>query len=422
MDAAAVMRVLSGAGYPLVRSEVPVVPGKRDFVLDVVAWGPDSQGELIPQVAVEVKRRDDQSTLAAALRQLQLARDVLGTRRNYVVLGDSWYAGDGGLVAATPVAGPSPVISDIPIRLTDPELVADLLIRRMFRLAGTERGRLEAGQLFIAATTQVVRETLSIGGIATDGPVIHVPREVLADALFGGLLTQLARPGSPGGQYLTLPPVGSVLGRLLQARGGLILDPFCGSASLLWHAARHRISDVPVQLVGRDIDEPVIMLASMAAELLPDSHQITLGNSLHEELPQAEYVISQPPIGLRVDHNLELLDGSTTSDADLIVLDRCISALRVGGRAALHTGRGWMSRESAMGYREWLNRNVRVAALIGLPEGLFTDSRIDSVMVVIERKPPTPTFVAQLGADWSIQLGENGPALNAYREHLRELG
>jgi hypothetical protein len=81
-----------------------------------------------------------------------------------------------------------------------------------------------------------------------------------------------------------------------------------------------------------------------------------------------------------------------------------------------------MSRESATGYREWLNDNVRVAALIGLPGGLFTDSRIDSVVVVIERKPPTPTFVAQLGADWPIQLGENGLALNAYREHLRELG
>jgi hypothetical protein len=422
LDAAAVMRMLRGAGYPLVRSEVPVVPGKRDFVLDVVAWGPDSQGELIPQVAVEVKQRDDQSTLAAALRQLELARDVLGTRRNYVVLGDSWYAGDGGLVTATPVAGPSPVISNGPIKLTNPELVADLLIRRMFRLAGTERGRLEAGQLFISTAAQVIRETLPVGGIAADGLVIHVPREVLADALFGGLLTQLARPGSAGGQYLTLPPVASVLGRLLQARGGLILDPFCGSASLLWHAARHRISDVPMQLVGRDIDERVIMLASIAAELLPDSRQITLGDSLHEELPQAEYVISQPPIGLRVNHNLALLDGSTTSDADLIVLDRCISALRVGGRAALHTGRGWMSRESAMGYREWLNDNVRVAALIGLPGGLFTDSRIDSVVVVIERKPPTPTFVAQLGADWPIQLGENGPALNAYREHLRELG
>src|SRR5262249_38330275 len=75
LDAAAVMDTLSSVGYPLVQSEVPVVPGKPGSRLDVVAWGPDSNGELVPQVAVEIKRRTDQTTLLAALRQLELARD-----------------------------------------------------------------------------------------------------------------------------------------------------------------------------------------------------------------------------------------------------------------------------------------------------------------------------------------------------------
>jgi hypothetical protein len=333
VDAAAVIDALSAAGYPLVRKEVPVVPGKRHFILDVVAWGPDSSGELSPQVAVEIKRHTDQSTLAAALRQLELARDVLGTRHNYVVLGDSWYAGDSGLITAAPVTGPARVTRDGPVRLTDPALVTDLLIRRMFRHADEERGRQQAGQLFISAATQVMRESLSVGGIAAEGQVIHVPRNVLADALFGGLLTSLARPGSPGGEYLTQPPVGRVLGLLLQARGGLVLDPFCGSGSLLWHAAQYRTPGIPLQLVGRDIDEQVIGLARLAAGLLPESHDITVGDSIQEELPGADYVISQPPIGLRTNQVSELLDGNTTGDGDLVVLDRCISALRSGGRS-----------------------------------------------------------------------------------------
>jgi hypothetical protein len=80
-----------------------------------------------------------------------------------------------------------------------------------------------------------------------------------------------------------------------------------------------------------------------------------------------------------------------------------------------------MYRENAMDYRGWLADNFRITALIGLPAGLFTDSKIDSVAAVIERKPPTPTFVAELEADWAVQLGENGPTLAAYREHLSEL-
>jgi hypothetical protein len=299
VDAAAVIDALSAAGYPLVRKEVPVVPGKRHFILDVVAWGPDSRGELSPQVAVEIKRNADQPTLVAALRQLELARDVLGTRHNYVVVGDSWYAGDSGLITAEPVTGPAQVTRDGPMTLTDHVLVTDLLTRRMFRYADEERGRLQTGRQLISAATQALRESLSVGGIAAEGQVIHVPRNVLAGALFDGLLTSLARPGSPTGEYLTLPPVGRVLGLLLQARGGVVLDPFCGSASLLWHAAQHRIPGIPLQLVGRDIDEQVIGLASLAAELLPESHDITVGNSIQEKVPGAEYVISQPPNGLR---------------------------------------------------------------------------------------------------------------------------
>jgi hypothetical protein len=421
VDADTVVDALSAAGYPLVRKEVPVVPGKRHFILDVVAWGPDNRSELSPQVAVEIKRNADQSTLAAALRQLELARDVLGTRHNYVVVGDTWYAGDSGLVNAAPVAGPARATRDGPVTVTDYALVTDLLIRRMFRHADEERGRLQTGRRLISAATQVLRESLSVGGIAADGQVIHVPRNVLAEALFDGLLTSLARPGSPTGEYLTLPPVGRVLGLLLQARGGVVLDPFCGSASLLWHAAQHRTPGIPLQLVGRDVDEQVIGLARLAAGLLAESHDIIVSNSIKEKLPAADYVISQPPIGLRTNQVSELLDGSTTSDGDLVILDRCISALQSGGRTVLHMGRGWMYRESAMAYRGWLADNLRITALIGLPAGLFTDSKIDSVAAVIERKPPAPTFVAELEADWAVQLGEDGPALAAYREHLSEL-
>jgi hypothetical protein len=106
MDIGLVETVLRDVGYPLVRRAVPVTPGSSRFRLDVVAWGPDPSGELVPQVAVEIKRHSGPEALPNALRQLAIARDVLGTNRHYVVLADRWYVADAGLINAAQVDGP----------------------------------------------------------------------------------------------------------------------------------------------------------------------------------------------------------------------------------------------------------------------------------------------------------------------------
>jgi hypothetical protein len=104
------------------------------------------------------------------------------------------------------------------------------------------------------------------------------------------------------------------------------------------------------------------------------------------------------------------------------VIDRCIAALRIRGRAVLHTTRAWTWQEQASQFRRHLKDSVRVTALIGLPTGVFPGSAIDSVIAVIERKSPVPTFVAQLDGDWATQLSEGGAALSAYRHHVSDLG
>lgn len=416
MDLDVVMAALRSAGYPLVRSEVPVEPGPGRFRADVVAWGPDSGGELVPLVAAEVKKRDDPEMLPQALRQLEVARELLGTREHYVVLGDVWYAADAGLLETYRVPGPSTAPYSGPVKLTDPTLVTDLLLHRILRVIDQDRGK-----SFIPAAEKVVGESLTSGGLLIDGGVIAVPETVLAEAMFNGLLTWMTRARSSSGQYLTTPSVGVVLGRLLEPRGGVVLDPFCGSASLLWHAAQCAQGSSPLQLIGRDINEETIRLAQLLANLLPGSHEIRLGDSLRDDLPKADYVITEPPIGMRSDQGWQLRGGSFTKSGDLAVIDRCIAALRPRGRAVLHTARAWTWQEQASQLRGELAMTVRISALIGLPTGLFPGSSIDSVIAVIERKSPAPTFVAQLGGDWATQLDDGGAALSAYRHHLLEL-
>ena len=416
VDLDVVMSALRGAGYPLVRSEVPVEPGHGRFKTDVVAWGPDSGGELVPLVAVEVKKRHDPEMVPQALRQLEVARELLGTREHYVVLGDIWYAADAGLLEAYPVPGPSKAPYSGPVKLTDPALVTDLLLHRVLRVV--DQGREKS---FIPEAEKVVRESLTSGGLLVDGNVVAVPETVLADAMFNGLLTWITQARPSSGQYLTTPSVGAVLGRLLEPRGGVVLDPFCGSASLLWHAAQCAQGSAQLQLIGRDIDNETVSLAQLLANLLPGSHDIRLGDSLRDDLPDADYIITEPPIGLRSDKGWPLGYGGFTKSGDLAVIDRCIAALRPQGRAVLHTARAWTWQEQASQFRGQLGRTVRISALIGLPAGLFPGSSIDSVIAVIERKTPAPTFVAQLGGDWATQLSDDGAALSAYRHYLAEL-
>ena len=419
MDIGLVETVLRDVGYPLVRRAVPVTPGSSRFRLDVVAWGPDPSGELVPQVAVEMKRHSGPKALPDALRQLAIARDVLGTNRHYVVLADRWYVADAGLINAAQVDGPEPPANSGPARLTDARLVADLLSRRLLVL--TDRhGRHEDTLL---ASRRLIDESLMVGGVAVDGQAVQVPSPVLAEALFDGLLGQLSRSSRHKGENLTLPSVGRALAQLLHPdRSGVLFDPFCGSGSLLWHAVQVAEDTVDLRLIGQDINPDIIALARLLCRLLPRQTDLRIGDSLEDELPDADFVITQPPLRLSPPGPYRLSDGSNTRDGDLVVLDRCLRVLRPGGRAVVHTLRGWTWREDvAARYRSWLADHVHVMALIALPTGLLPASAADSLIVVLQRTAPGETFVAQLNTDWSTQLGEDGPALAAYYEHLARL-
>lgn len=413
---------LRSVGYPLVRRDVPAWAGRAKLRIDVVAWGADAAGELVPQAAVEVKERGSTEAIPAALHQLATSRDLLGTRQHYLLLDGVWYMANAGLTAVVPVDGPEPAAGSGTVRLSEPALVSQMASGRLFHLVERRRGFEDASTAALSAAAQVIDEAVEHGGIIVDNQVISVPMEVLAESLFDSLLTWVMRFGRESGQYLTEPRVGAVFARLLAPTGtAVVLDPFCGSGSLLWHASQAAGPSAHLTLIGQDVDETIAAMARELGRLVPGGVEVRLSDSLKSELPTADYIITQPPIIPRLQRAHQQSDGQKTTDADVAVLDRCLRALRPGGRAVISTTRSWLWHESAGGYRRWLAEHAHVVALIGLPRGAFANTSIDSVVTVLAAAPPGETFVAQLGHDWLAELSDGGTALSAYREHLRSL-
>ena len=420
MSVDSAVTALRSVGYPLVRRDVPASAGRPRLRVDVVAWGADEAGELVPQVAVEVKESGGADAIPDALRQLATSRELLGTRQHYLLLDGVWYAADTGLTTAAPVDGPEPATRNGATELSDPALVGQMAAGRLFHLAERRRGFEVGNAAVLAAAAQLVDEAVEHEGLVVDDHIINVPMAVLAESLFDGLLTWVMRAGRESGQYLTEPRVSSVLARLLAPAGtAVVLDPFCGSGSLLWRARQVAGPDASLFLIGQDVNETIAALARRLARLVPGGIEVRIGDSLSGELPSADYIITQPPLIPRLQRTHQLSDGQGTKDADVAVLDLCLRALHPGGRAVISTARAWLWRESASGYRRWLAGHAHVVALIGLPRGAFADTTIDSVVTVLAAAPPGETFVAQLGFDWITELSDDGPTLRAYQEHLR---
>ena len=128
-----------------------------------------------------------------------------------------------------------------------------------------------------------------------------------------------------------------------------LLDPFCGAGSFLWEAIDYTQEHGTGlnTVVGYDINVRTAAVASSIASAAPVPVEITAADALNADLPLSTCVVSAPPFGLKLQEHHELLDGSTTRDGDLVVLDRMVRLLRAGGRAVLHLPVGITFRATA---------------------------------------------------------------------------
>ncbi len=413
---------LEQAGFPLVRQDVPVsTTGPSRFRADLVAWSGDPAGEVRPYAAVEVlSPHAGPGAVEAALESLTLVRDLLGTRVHYVVTGTTWLQADSGLREARSVPGPRKPPSAHRLQLTDPDVATKLLDQRIWEFADHRRDRASdypAIEALVALLDDLAQHprTLRLGNETAD-----VPEDVLWPALRSAARHALAR-GRYFGEHTSVPAIADPMAALLgPLRDGIAVDPFCGVGSTLWAVgARAQMDGHRISLRGYELDQTVADLALRLGALSPHPLAVGVRDSLRTQREEADFVVAEPPIGLRLDEPYDLDEVGETRDGDLAVLDACLRFLRPAGRAVIHVSTGWTFRGGvAERFRDRLLDTCRVTALIGLPAGAFTGTSIPSVLAVFDKATPTDTFVAQLGEDWAQQLAPGGAALADYLAHV----
>ena len=428
---AQVRQALEAAGYRLVQFDAQ----SRDVEVDVVAWAADASGELVPWAIVEIKEWPASRPIRPELGLGKLARirGSLRSKDHYVVANGRWFMADPGLLTVEPVNGPTPPPYGASGEVHDVELAKHLVRDNLWKQVAAY------GRHPSQRDDHVLPSEWDEAAVSLGSPAVPASRDVLWEAHRAALVEFARDRQAP--EYLSHPTIARAIAMLAGARlDHDVLDPFCGTGSFLWEAIeRARELDLSLDSVlGIEVNQELAELARSIAQVAPVPSEIEIGDSFeafrHEHLsgpldderppgpsvalPLSTVVVSAPPLGGQLPRLHQLLDGTQSSDTELVAVDVVLQLLARGGRAVLQLSNSFTFNTRAERYRRYLAENFRVAALIGLPGGAVPGTRLRSVLMVIENAAPGPTFVAQLSEDWESQLAPEGAALSAALRHI----
>jgi hypothetical protein len=399
-------RELEEAGYYVERAVRPAGPRKKgasDIIADLIAWGGDEYGELLPEVVVEVKVKRRGSS-DAALAQLSRVAAVMGARRAFFFDG-RWHEADPAFLHLNDSGCPQPVVP-----ASGGRAPRRLIERELWTMLDSERGhRSTMGSEWVERVARAAE------------PEAGTPLSRLC--LSKGSRRQLARILSEGAEERGIPEaLADAMVRLLGPSAGAdVLDPACGLGGTLWAVA----DACPGALLhGWWPNEGVVRAAQMLGSLCGSAIEVA-SVSFEEALARpasADAIISVPPFNVRLRERVRLADGSTSNDLDLVLLDRMVGWMKPGGRAVIALPPRLLFSESAAGVRARLVRDVRIVSVIELPPGIFQSTKIAVAILVLERRPATETLVARLREDWEAQLSPSGEFFAAFERHLKVSG
>lgn len=416
-DIAEVRAAMRAVGYTILQVE-PRLENLSNLRPDVLAWASNADGELVPWAVVEYKNKKLRQP-ELVLPSLAGSRDLLGTLEHYAVINGQWFKADRGVRSLQPVDGPTPPEHGSQGLVTDRSLATSLLVQRLWFEADRLRNSgVSADRYFPSGNVLTSSRNGRPGIELPDGGFVPVRADVLWRAKRDAL-TEFASRGRHR-EFSSPRVVASAVSALVEKHlAGTVLDPFCGTGSFLW-AALDRAAEqgVAAEFIGYEFDAQLAELAAGIGRDAPRHVVIEKGDSFQRDLADADVVVTAPPVGLSLADRHLLLDGSTTPDGNVAALDKCVRALKPGGRAVLHIAHSFTFADRYAAYRMFLAENFHVAALIGLPAGAITGTGVRSVLVVIDRTEPAETLVAHLGEDWETQLGPEGPGLNAVLEFV----
>ncbi|WP_371775140.1 N-6 DNA methylase [Streptomyces sp. NBC_01438] len=204
--------------------------------------------------------------------------------------------------------------------------------------------------------------------------------------------------GAVGGTYRTPAPLAELMARLVPGPCERVLDPACGSGSLLTAAARRSTGagalygqdSVPVQAQRSAVS---LLLAAPEADIT-----VRLGDSLRSDAfadLTVDAVLCNPPYGDRDWGHDELAYDSRwaygvppRAESELAWIQHALAHLVPGGHAVLLLPPATASRASGRRVRMDLVRSGAVRAVIALPPGAAAPLHVGLQIWVLQRPEP----------------------------------
>lgn len=255
-------------------------------------------------------------------------------------------------------------------------------------------------------------------------------------------------------QFLTPIPIINFLVDIVNPRRSeSIFDPCCGTADFLsvsYVSANSKLDDR--NLFGTDNDKKMVLLSelnmllngdgnaniryvsemgALTQKFSSDGSIVTLDPNFHysgnwdfwpdeTELMKFDVVLTNPPFGKgrSLDlsktrdseaarfyelYNLYVADGTSKDGLDLgvVFLENAVRSLKQGGRFGIVLSNSIASNKTWRFVRKWLCQQVRLVALIDLPQDVFAETGVNTTLI-IGYKPKLRSLSSLIDDDYSV--------------------
>jgi type I restriction enzyme M protein len=181
-----------------------------------------------------------------------------------------------------------------------------------------------------------------------------------------------------------------------------ILDPACGTATLLTTVAKGR--ENIEKIVGIDINQEVSQIAEATLKKSGLNYQLINANYFHTTIAdEFDLVVCNPPFGMRVE--LEI-NGLKIRSAEAAFILRSLQSIRPDGYAIFITPEGLLFNESNRFFRDYISQKYSLEAIISLPSNSFQPyTGVKTSLVVIKNsKQSEKVFLAEFAEAQALKI------------------
>lgn len=211
------------------------------------------------------------------------------------------------------------------------------------------------------------------------------------------------------GQFFTPSPVVDFMVKMINPQPDEIgCDIACGTGGFMFGALEY--SKAPVDNVKfYDISKNLIKLVAMRMmfEFGTDSKNFYEKNSIEQDFDQKfDYIITNPPFGTlgkisdkKILAKYRLGAEFKTQMPDILMVEKVINLLKKGGRAAILLPKGDFENPTLKYFRKYLLENVRIDAVVGLPDKTFTPygTNVQSGIMFLTKIKPADDYNVYFG-------------------------